>query len=66
MTIKFGVSIIFSFNIKELIRHIKYTIYFTWNTWAGSVLHKWPGFYLNMTGSIFKKYGFTPRVIILG
>jgi hypothetical protein len=29
MTIKFDVSIIFLFNIRELIMHIKYTFYFT-------------------------------------
>jgi hypothetical protein len=47
MTAKFDVSILFLFNVRELLRDIKCTVYFTWNTWTSSVLLKGPIFYSN-------------------
>jgi hypothetical protein len=44
---KFDVSIHFLFNIRELISHIKCTVYFTWNTQTGLVLLKLSVFYSN-------------------
>jgi len=46
MTAKFDVSILFLFNVRELLRDIKCTVYFTWNTWTSLVLLKMTNFLL--------------------